>query len=79
MTPGIYIKVDNSLSWTSENVLVNVFSNVLFPTEGKPMRPIQASPNFMSSKPSPLAAQEHIIDSTCPLLNLTILAFNKPR
>ena len=49
MTPGIYIKVDNSLSWTSENVLVNVFSNVLFPTEGKPMRPIQASPNFMSS------------------------------
>ena len=71
--------MENSLSWTSENVLVNVFSNELYPTEGKPMWPIQAFPNFMLSKPSPLAAQECIIYSTCSLLNLAILAFNKAR
>ena len=69
----------NSLSWTSENVLVNLFSKVFFPTEGKPMRHIQVSPDFMKSKPLPLSPQERIIDSTCSLFNFVVLAFNKPR
>ena len=62
-----------------KNVLVNMFSNILFPTEGKPMRHIQVSRVFMKSKSSPLAPQEHIIDSTCSFFNFVVLAFIKPR
>ena len=51
-------------SWASQNLSVNVFSNVFFYTEGKPVRPAQASPNFMKTKLSLLALRERIIDST---------------
>lgn len=40
---------------TSENVPVNLFRRVDFPTEGKPTRPTLASPLFVTSKPSPAA------------------------
>ena len=62
-----------------KNLLVNMLSNVLFPFEGKPMRHIQVSRDFMKSKSSPFAPQEHIIDSTCSLFNFAILDFNKKR
>ena len=52
------------LSWTSENLSVNAFSNVFSYIEGKPVRTAQASPDFMASKISPLALWESIIDST---------------
>ena len=73
------VKVVNSLSCTSEYVSVNVFNKVLFPTEGKPISPIRASPDLITSKPSPFAPPERIMDSTCSLRDLAILAFNKPR
>ena len=62
-----------------KNVLVNMLSNILFPTEGKPMRHIQVSRDFMKSKSSPLASQELIIDSIWSLFNFALLAFNNPR
>jgi hypothetical protein len=42
-----------SVKQTSENVPVNLFSNVDFPTEGKPTKPTRASPLFVTSNPSP--------------------------
>lgn len=38
---------------TSENVPVNLFSRVDFPTEGNPTSPTLASPLLVTSKPSP--------------------------
>ena len=52
------------LSWTSENLSVNAFSNVFFYTFWKPVRPTQASPDFMTSKLSPFVLRERIFDST---------------
>ena len=48
------------LSWSSENVPIYVFNNILFPAEGKPMRPTRASLDFMTSKPSFFSPPEAI-------------------
>ena len=64
MNPDICIKVVNYLSWTSEICQLMCLNNVFFYTEGKPVRPTRASPDFMALKLSPLAPPEHIIDST---------------
>ena len=37
---------------TSENVPVSFVSSVLFPTDGKPTKPIRASPTLFTSKPA---------------------------
>lgn len=42
---------NNKQIHTSENVPVNLFSNVDFPTEGKPTKPTLASPLLVTSKP----------------------------
>ena len=67
------------LSWTSENLSVNVPSNVFFYNEWKPVRPAQESPDFMASKLSPLAQPECIIDSTLSLTKMAIFDFNEAR
>jgi hypothetical protein len=51
MTPGIQVSVVNSYAATSEKVPVSLFSNVDFPTEGKPIKPTLTSPDFLTSKP----------------------------
>ena len=50
------------LSWTSENLSVNAFSNAFLYIEGNPVRPAQASPDFMTYKLSPFAPPEYILD-----------------
>ena len=49
------------LSWTSENLSVNVFNNVCFYTNGKPVRRARVSPDFMALKLSPLAHRNTLL------------------
>jgi hypothetical protein len=44
MVPGIAVSVVNSYPAAKENVPVNLVSNVLLPTEGKPTKPTRVSP-----------------------------------
>ena len=53
MTKLVKRKQKALVQQTSENVPVNLFSNVDFPTEGKPTKPTRASPLFVTSNPSP--------------------------
>jgi hypothetical protein len=41
-------------------VRVTVLNNVLFPTDGKPIRAIRASPDLTTSKPSPYKNKENL-------------------
>jgi len=78
-TPGIHVTVVNSHYATSEYVPVILVNSVDLPTEGKPINPTQASPDFDTSKPSPPPPFDLLIFSICSLFNLAILAFNKPK
>lgn len=53
MTPGIQVNVVNSYEAATDSVCVTVLNSVLFPTDGKPIRAIRASPDLTTSKPSP--------------------------
>lgn len=51
MQPGTVVSVVNSYAATSEYTPAKLESKVDFPTEGKPTKPIRASPVFATSKP----------------------------
>lgn len=51
--PGIHVKVVNSYEAAIDSVLVNLDRRVDLPTEGNPMSATRASPDFITSKPSP--------------------------
>ena len=53
ITPGMQVRVVNSYDAAVDSVRVTVLSKVLFPTDGKPISAIRASPDFTTSKPSP--------------------------
>jgi len=53
ITPGIQVNVVNSYEAAADSVRVTVLNNVLLPTDGKPIRAIRASPDLITSKPSP--------------------------
>lgn len=78
-TPGMQVNVVNSQAATSDFVSVNLVKRVDLPTEGKPIKPIHASPFFATSKPSPPLPLDLAILSKRSLFNLAILAFNKPK
>ena len=59
---------------------VNLFSNVLFPTEGNPISPTRASPVFETSNPSPPPPPPLLVPpSISCALSLANLAFSMPR
>lgn len=51
MHPGTVVRVVNSYAATSEYTPAKLDSSVDLPTEGKPTKPIRASPVFATSKP----------------------------
>lgn len=59
------------------SVLVTVLRRVDLPTDGKPMRATRASPDFITSKPSPLPPD--LDGSNNCALYLASFAFNKPK
>jgi len=62
---------------TSENVPVNLFSNVDFPTEGKPTKPTRASPLFVTSNPSPAPPPPLDVGVSRSRLNFASFALTK--
>lgn len=77
--PGIQATVVNSHYATSDSVPVTLLRRVDFPTEGKPIRPILASPDLETSNPSPGPPFPLDKLSIYSLFNLASLALSKPR
>ena len=78
-TPGIHVNVVNSHAAIFDSVSVNFVNKVDFPTDGKPINPIQASPFLATSNPSPPPPLDLAIWSNYSLFNFAIFAFNKPK
>jgi hypothetical protein len=51
--PGMQVKVVNSYAPASECVFVSLFKSVDLPTDGNPINATRASPDFITSNPSP--------------------------
>lgn len=60
-------------------VPVNLVSNVDFPTEGNPIIPTLASPDFETSKPSPTAPFLPPVGSINYRFSLANLALSRPK
>mmetsp|Transcript_14268 Transcript_14268/g.17990 ORF Transcript_14268/g.17990 Transcript_14268/m.17990 type:complete len:254 (+) Transcript_14268:688-1449(+) len=78
IVPGMHVKVVNSYAAASDWVAVRVPRRVDFPTEGKPMRAMRASPRRLTSKPSPPPPEEEF-STRSSLRSLASLAFSVPR
>lgn len=75
--PGMHVKVVNSYAQASEWVLVSLFSSVDLPTEGNPISATRASPDFMTSNPSPyFVVQGHVSQERCWEWSVLMLAFH---
>ncbi len=69
----------NSYAATFEKVPVNLVRRVDFPTDGNPIMPTLASPDFDTSNPSYYAPPFFDAPSINSLFNFANLAFNNPK
>lgn len=82
MVPGMHVNVVNSYAAASLLVPVSAVRSVLFPTEGKPTKPIRVSPDLVTSKPR----SAFFVPADFPagplinsVFNLAILALSVPK
>jgi len=77
--PGTEVNVVNSYAAASECCPVNLLINVLFPTDGNPMKPILATPVLATSKPAPPPPPPPDVGVRSSRFNLASFALSWPK